>query len=160
MRAVLQRVRWGRVRVANRTIGEIGPGLVILLGVGTGDREAHAQHLAKKVAELRIFADADDKMNRSLLEVGASALVVSQFTLYADVKKGRRPFFGGAAAPERARMLVDEFVRALSALNVPVQTGEFGAMMEVELANDGPVTLVLDTEEWMIDAAAARSQSS
>jgi D-tyrosyl-tRNA(Tyr) deacylase len=137
--------------VAGKKLGEIGPGLVVLLGVGQGD-DAHATSLlARKIAELRIFADAEDKMNRSLLEVGGSALVISQFTLHSDVKKGRRPYFGAAAAPEEARPLVDQFVRDLSSHGVAVQTGAFGAMMDVELLNEGPVTLVLDTKDWLPD---------
>ena len=147
MRALLQRVDWARVRVAGEIVGEIEKGLLILLGVGQGDDEATADFVAQKTAELRIFADDADKMNLSLRDVAGGALVVSQFTLYADSKKGRRPFFGSAAAPERASALCDHFVRALQGRGIEVATGRFGAMMEVELQNAGPVTIMLDSAE-------------
>ncbi len=145
MRAVLQRVTRAKVIVDNETVGTIGAGLLVLLGVARGDGPAEARRLAEKTAELRIFADADGKFNRSLLETGGSALVVSQFTLLADVRRGRRPSFAEAAPPDLAAGLVDAFVAALRELGVRVETGRFGAHMLVELENDGPVTIVLDT---------------
>lgn len=144
MRAVLQRVRNGRVSVAGRVIAEIGPGVVILLGVGPQDGEEQAQYLAEKIATLRIFEDEQGKINRSLLEVGGAAIVVSQFTLYADTRKGRRPSFTDAAPPEIARPLVERFADLLRSQGVPTQTGEFGAHMLVEIANDGPVTIWME----------------
>ena len=145
MRAVLQRVRRGRVTVSERTVAEIGPGMVILLGIGPGDGEAQARVLAEKIANLRIFEDEQGKINRSVLDTGGEAIVVSQFTLYADIRKGRRPSFTDAAPPELARSLVERFAQLLASLGVPTQTGEFGAHMQVELFNDGPVTIWLDT---------------
>ena len=145
MRIVLQRVRSGRVSVAGRQIAAIGPGLVLLLGIAPTDGEAQARLLAEKVANLRIFADEQGKMNRSVLEVGGEALVVSQFTLYADARKGRRPSFTDAAPPELADPLVTRFAELLAAQGVPTRTGEFGADMLVEIANDGPVTIILET---------------
>jgi D-tyrosyl-tRNA(Tyr) deacylase len=144
MRTVIQRVRNGRVSVAGTTIAEIGAGLVILLGVGPQDGEEQARYLAEKIANLRIFEDEEGKMNRSLLEVGGQAILVSQFTLYADVRKGRRPSFTDAALPEMARPLVERFAALLNGLGVPTQTGEFGAHMLVEIDNDGPVTILLE----------------
>jgi len=144
MRLVLQRVRSGRVLVAGHAISDIGPGFVILLGVGPGDGEAQARTLCEKIANLRVFEDEQGKMNRSLLEVGGQALVVSQFTLYADTRKGRRPSFTDAALPEIARPLVERFAEMLRELGVPTRTGEFGAHMLVEIANDGPVTIWLE----------------
>ena len=146
MRAVLQRVSRARVRVGEETVGEIGPGLLVLLAVAPTDTPEQARWLADKVVGLRIFADADDKMNRSLLDAGGAALVVSQFTLYGDCRKGRRPSFIGAAPPETAIPLYEAFVEAVRALGVPVATGRFGAMMDVELINDGPVTLIVDSK--------------
>ena len=147
MRAVIQRVRRGRVSVAGRTLGEIGQGLVILLGAGHGDGDAEARWLADKVTNLRIFADAQDKTNLSLLDVDGEALVVSQFTLYADCRKGRRPSFVYAAPPEVAAPLVDVFAARMRENGVrQVGTGEFGAVMLVEIENDGPFTIFLDTE--------------
>lgn len=146
MRAVVQRVAHGRVSVAGRISAEIGSGLVILLGIGPADSARQVQALAEKIAYLRIFEDEQGKMNRSVLDVGGQAVVVSQFTLYADTRRGRRPSFTGAALPEVARPLVDDFARALRDLGVPAQTGEFGAHMLVELANDGPVTIWLEME--------------
>ncbi|MGD9047471.1 MAG: D-aminoacyl-tRNA deacylase [Anaerolineae bacterium] len=147
MRAVIQRVREGRVSVEDQTIGQIGHGLVILLGAGHGDGEAEADRLADKIANLRIFADAEGKTNLSLLDVGGGALVISQFTLYADCRKGRRPSFVQAAPPDAAAPLVDYFARRLRQAGVGcVETGEFGAMMLVEIQNDGPFTIVLDTD--------------
>ncbi len=144
MRVVVQRVRSGRVSVEGRVIAEIGPGVVILLGVGPQDGEEQARYLVEKIANLRIFEDEQGKINRSLLEVGGAAIVVSQFTLYADTRKGRRPSFTDAAPPEIARPLVERFAELLRAQGVPTQTGEFGAHMLVEIANDGPVTIWME----------------
>ena len=147
MRAVLQRVSRARVLVEGRATGEIGAGLVVLLGVGQGDTSAAAAYLAEKTAQLRIFDDAQGKMNISLLESGGAALVVSQFTLYGDVSRGRRPGFDRAAPPAEAKLLYEEYVRCLRATGVRVETGVFQAHMEVELVNDGPVTILLDSEK-------------
>lgn len=144
MRLVLQRVKSGKVSVEGRTIAEIGAGLVILLGVAPADGEPQARSLAEKVANLRIFEDEQGKMNLSILDVKGSAIVVSQFTLYADARKGRRPSFTGAALPETAKPLVEQFIEFLKAQGVPAQPGEFGAHMLVEIANDGPVTILLE----------------
>ncbi len=144
MRLVLQRVSRGRVLVDEKTVAEIGPGLVILLGIAPEDGEEQARWLVDKVANLRIFGDETGKFNRSLLETGGSAIVVSQFTLYADARKGRRPSFTGAALPEIARPLVERFAVLLRERGVPTQTGEFGAHMLVEIDNDGPVTIQLE----------------
>ena len=146
MRAVVQRVAWARVRVGDEIVGEIGPGLLVLVGVAQGDTPAEAESLAKKIVELRIFEDEARKMNRSLLDTGGAALVVSQFTLLADCRKGRRPFFGAAEEPGRATELCDHFAGAVALHGVKVAGGRFGAMMQVELCNDGPVTIPLDTE--------------
>ena len=131
--------------MAGAVVGSIGDGLVVLLGVGPDDTDATADDLARRTAELRIFRDAEGRTNRSLLETGGSALVVSQFTLYADTRRGRRPGFTGAAPPELAERLWRRFAGALGSLGVTVATGEFGAEMEVELVNDGPFTLWLDS---------------
>lgn len=144
MRIVLQRVRHAKVSVNDQTIAEIGPGVVLLVGIGPSDGEEQAQYLAAKIANLRIFEDQDGKINRSLLDVGGEAIVVSQFTLYADTSKGRRPSFTDAAAPQIAQPLVEQFAALLSEQGVPTQTGEFGAHMLVEIANDGPVTIYLE----------------
>ena len=144
MRLVLQRVSRGSVTVAGERVAEIGPGLVILVGVGPADGPAAADWLAEKTANLRIFEDEAGKLNRSVLEAGGSALVVSQFTLYADAQKGRRPSFIGAAPPEQAEPLVARYAEALRALGVPVQAGVFRANMQVEIHNDGPVTILLE----------------
>jgi D-tyrosyl-tRNA(Tyr) deacylase len=144
MRLVLQRVKYGRVSLVERTIAEIGTGVVILLGIGPGDDEAQARTLVEKIVNLRIFADEQGKMNRSLLDVAGQALVVSQFTLYADTRKGRRPSFTDAAMPDVACPLVERFAEILRERGVPTQTGEFGAHMLVEIANDGPVTIWLE----------------
>lgn len=144
MRTVIQRVARAKVVVDNRVISEIGLGLVILLGVGPQDSESQARFLAEKIANLRIFEDAQEKMNLSLLDVQGQAIVVSQFTLYADARKGRRPSFTDAAPPDIARPLVDRFVDLLREQGVPTQTGEFGAHMQVDLTNDGPVTIWLE----------------
>jgi len=148
MRAVIQRVRAGRVFVEGATIGEIGPGFVILLGAGHGDGQAEAERLADKVANLRIFADAEGKTNLSALDVGGEALVISQFTLYADCRKGRRPSFIDAALPDVAAPLVDHFAGRLRQAGIRrVETGEFGAVMLAEIHNDGPFTIFLDTDD-------------
>ena len=147
MRAVLQRVSHARVLVDGRITGEIAAGLVILLGVGQGDTPEDAAYLAEKTAHLRIFDDDQGKMNRSLLDVGGAALVVSQFTLYGDARGQRRPSFIRAAPPEEGKRLYEEYVRGLRALGVRVETGVFQARMFVELSNDGPVTLLLDSEK-------------
>lgn len=144
MRAVIQRVARGRVTVEGQTLAESGPGMVILLGIGPGDTEEKAAAMAKKIALLRIFEDEQGKINKSILDVGGAAIVVSQFTLYADTRKGNRPSFVDAAPPELARPLVDRFAELLREQGVPVQTGEFGAHMLVEILNDGPVTIWLE----------------
>jgi D-aminoacyl-tRNA deacylase len=146
MRALLQRVSRAEVRVNDESIGSIGPGLVVLLGVGPGDDVEVAEALARKVAELRIFADEDGRTNRSLLDVAGEALVVSQFTLFADTRRGRRPGFTGAALPEVAIPLYERFAGALEGLGLSVARGRFGAEMAVELVNDGPFTIWLDTD--------------
>jgi D-aminoacyl-tRNA deacylase len=147
MRAVVQRVTRAQVTVADQIIGQIGGGLVILLGVEQGDGEPDAQQLADKIIQLRIFDDADGKMNLSLTDVRGSMLVVSQFTLLGDCRKGRRPSFIQAAAPELAEQLYETFVAAVGAQGIPVATGKFRATMQVELVNDGPVTLLLDSKK-------------
>lgn len=145
MRALLQRVQKARVVVQQQTVGEINKGLLVFLGVGKGDSEATCAAMAKKVVELRIFSDTNDKMNLALGDVQGGCLVVSQFTLYADTTRGRRPFFGEAEAPERAAALCDVFVTEVQKLGISVATGRFGADMQVELVNDGPVTIWLDS---------------
>ena len=147
MRALLQRVTKGRVTIEDRLKGEIGYGLAILLGVGSNDAEPEVELLANKVANLRIFSDAEGKFNLSALDVKAEMLVVSQFTLYADCRKGRRPSFTGAARPEIASPLCDIFVKKLRAMGFKVETGEFQADMLVEIHNSGPVTIWLDTDD-------------
>lgn len=145
MRALIQRVARGSVTVDERRLAEIGPGLVILLGIGHADGEDQARALVEKIANLRIFEDDQGKMNRSILETHGEAIVVSQFTLYADTRRGRRPSFTDAALPEAARPLVGRFAELLIQAGVPTQTGEFAAMMQVELVNDGPVTIWLES---------------
>ena len=140
----MQRVAEARVVVDGKVVGEIGPGLCVLLGVARADDEAAAQRLAEKVARLRIFENAEGKFDRSVLDAGGSALVVSNFTLIADTAKGNRPSFSEAASPEKGDGLYEAFCSALRALGAPVETGTFGARMRVELTNDGPVTVVLD----------------
>ena len=147
MRAVLQRVSSARVEVDGQVTGEIGPGLCILLGIHQTDTTEQVDWMASKIAQLRIFEDEEGKMNRSLLEVGGSALVVSQFTLYADCRKGRRPSFIEAAPPAIAVPLYEDFCMRLSLEGMKVEKGIFGAKMEVTLANAGPVTIVLETPE-------------
>lgn len=144
MRAVIQRVTQGKVRVGDEIVGEVSRGFVVLLGVHVGDSDAQAIALADKVAHLRIFGDDEGKLNRSILDVGGAVLSVSQFTLYGNTEKGRRPSFIDAAPPERAEALYQVFNDRLRALGVPVSTGRFRAMMTVEIHNDGPVTLLLD----------------
>jgi len=144
MRAVVQRVSKASVSVDGEVVGSIGRGLVVLIGVTQGDGEAEARFLAGKVANLRIFADDEGKFNRSAVDVNGEALVVSQFTLYADARKGRRPSFVRAAPPELAEPLIARFVSLLEENNLHVETGVFGAMMMVELHNDGPVTIILE----------------
>lgn len=146
MRAVVQRVSEASVTVGGEVVGRIGWGLLILLGVGQGDGPADAELLATKAANLRIFADGEGRFNRSLLDVGGEALVVSQFTLYADTRRGRRPSFTDAAPPEVASPLVEAFAEQLRRLGVTVASGQFGAHMQVALVNDGPVTILLDSE--------------
>ena len=147
MRAVIQRVTSARVRVGERVTGSIERGLLVLLGIGRGDTLTDVQYLAGKIRDLRVFeSDAGKPMDRSVVEVGGAVLVVSQFTLYGDVRKGRRPSFDEAAPPAEARDLYEALVRELRAAQVPVSTGEFQAMMHVELVNDGPVTVLVDSK--------------
>jgi D-tyrosyl-tRNA(Tyr) deacylase len=145
VRALVQRVRSARVTVAGDVVGEVGAGLCVLLGVAATDTPADAERLARRVASLRVFENEDGKFDRSLLDVGGSALVVSQFTLIADTAKGNRPSFSHAARPELAEPLYERFVERLVAEGVQVAGGRFGARMLVEIANDGPVTIVIDT---------------
>lgn len=145
MRVVVQRVSRARVRVGGETVGEIGSGLLLLVGVGRGDDERDATWMAEKVSGLRIFENEPGKMNLSVVEVGGGILSVSQFTLYGDCRKGRRPSFVDAAPPDAARELYETFNDLLRAKGLKVETGVFGAMMEVELVNDGPVTLIVDS---------------
>src|SRR5947209_14261199 len=147
MRALLQRVSRASVTVDGQVVGHIGRGFLVLLGVGQGDGEAQVKTLVDKIVYLRVFEDDEGKMNRSLLDVGGQALVVSQFTLYADVRKGRRPSFTDAAPPAVAEPLVERFNAALAGYGLKVEEGVFGAYMEVELLNNGPVTIWLDSEE-------------
>ncbi len=148
MRLVLQRVSRASVSISGETVGSIGHGLLVLIGVREADDEAEARRLAAKTAELRIFPDEAGRFNRSLLECGYEALVVSQFTLYGDVRKGRRPSFNDDAGPEIAEPLIEAYAAALQAHGVSVARGRFGAYMEVELVNDGPVTLILDSSDF------------
>jgi len=145
MRAVVQRVSRAKVTVNGWTAGEIGRGLLVLLGVGQEDTEADAAYLSEKVVGLRIFEDEDGKMNRSVRDVGGSVLVVSQFTLYGDVRRGKRPSFDEAAPPEAARRLYELFVQKIQAAGLRCETGRFQDMMQVELVNEGPVTILLDS---------------
>lgn len=145
MRVLLQRVSSARVTVNENTIGAIGPGLLVFLGVARGDTKEDADYLLEKLLRLRIFRDDADKMNRNVQEAGGALLIVSQFTLYGDCRKGRRPSFDDAATPADARALYDYFVAAARRSPVPAQCGEFQAMMEVHLVNDGPVTLMIDS---------------
>ena len=145
MRAVVQRVSRAQVTVNGEIVGKIGLGLLVLLGVGRDDGEADATYLAEKIAGLRVFEDAQGKMNRSVQEVGGSVLAVSQFTLYGDVRRGKRPSFDAAAPPEKARQLYEFFVEQIRAAGLPCETGRFQEMMKVELVNEGPVTILLDS---------------
>jgi len=147
MRAVVQRVSRARVDVSGKTVGEIGRGLLVFLGVGHGDSEKDAEFLANKIVHLRIFSDEQGLMNRSVIEVEGHVLVVSQFTLWGDCQKGRRPSFTRAAPPDRARALYEDFVRHIRGKGLAVATGEFQEMMDVHLVNDGPVTMLIDTEK-------------
>lgn len=147
MRIVLQRVASARVDVNAHTVGSIGPGILALIGVSRGDSQEDADYLLDKMLHLRIFPDEERKMNRSIVDCGGSLLLVSQFTLYADCRKGRRPSFDGAAPPEQAQALYEYFVAAARRGPVPVQTGVFQAMMEIHLVNDGPVTILLDSAD-------------
>ncbi|GIW93135.1 MAG: D-aminoacyl-tRNA deacylase [Pirellulaceae bacterium] len=147
MRAVVQRVREASVTVGGRIVGQIGHGLVVLLGVASDDTQDDAQFLARKIVELRIFEDEQGKMNRSLLDCQGQMLVVSQFTLLADCRKGRRPSFVAAAPPEQAQALYENFVEAVRSLGIQAATGEFRAMMDVALVNYGPVTILLDSHQ-------------
>jgi len=147
MRAVVQRVKRARVDVGEQLSGKIGLGLLVLLGVGAGDDESDAVYLVDKIAGLRIFEDGGGKMNLAVGEVGGGVLVVSQFTLYGDVRKGRRPSFDGAAPPDEANRLYEYFCELLRAKGLPVETGVFQAMMDVELVNQGPVTILLDSRK-------------
>lgn len=144
MRAVIQRVRQAKVTVSGETTGQIGMGWLVLLGVAPGDTAREVEWLAEKIANLRAFEDDAGKMNLSVMDVGGSVLVVSQFTLYGDCLKGRRPGFTAAASPDVAEPLYESFINALKALGAPVGAGRFGADMQVELVNDGPVTFVID----------------
>ena len=147
MRAVVQRVSRAQVRIGDEVAGNIGPGLLVLLGVSNQDTSADADYLAEKIVGLRIFEDAQGKMNLGLREAGGSVLVVSQFTLYGDVRRGKRPSFDAAAPPEKARTLYEYFVERIRAAGLRCETGRFQEMMQVELVNDGPVTILLDSSK-------------
>ncbi len=147
MRLVIQRVKWARVEVTNEVVGAIDTGLLVLVGATHDDSERDADLLAERTVHLRIFQDEQDKMNLSLLDVGGSVLAVSQFTLYADTRRGRRPAFTDAMEPQRAQQLFEHYKAALSRLGVPVASGVFGARMDVSLCNEGPVTIILNSEE-------------
>ncbi|RKU36063.1 D-tyrosyl-tRNA(Tyr) deacylase [Candidatus Poribacteria bacterium] len=147
MRAVIQRVKAASVKVEGKLVSEIGAGVLIFLGVAHEDSETEIAYIANKVANLRIFEDEEGKMNRSLLDTGGAALVVSQFTLYGDCRKGRRPSFIKAARPELANALYEQFITALEQQGIPTQGGTFQAMMDVALINDGPVTILLDSDK-------------
>ncbi len=147
MRALLQRVSRASVTVDEQVVGQIGQGLLVLLGVGQDDSEVQVKTLADKIAHLRIFGDDEGKMNRSLLDIGGEVLVISQFTLYANARRGRRPSFTDAAPPALAEPLVERFKDALASFGLPVASGVFGAYMTIDLRNEGPVTVLLDSEE-------------
>jgi D-aminoacyl-tRNA deacylase len=147
MRAVVQRVTTASVDVDGKTVGKIDDGLMVLLGVASDDQQSDVDYIADKTMNLRVFQDEEGKMNRSLLEIGGAMLVVSQFTLYGDVRRGRRPSFADAAAPEMANRLYEDFVRRVGSQGVKVETGIFQAMMKVSLVNDGPVTILLDSRK-------------
>jgi len=146
MRAVIQRVSRAAVRVDSKTVGEIGRGLVVLLGIGDGDNQEASDYLVEKIASMRIFPDSGGKMNLSVKDIPAAVLVISQFTLFGDLRRGRRPSFTDAARPEQAEPLYEYFLKALRRHGLKVESGVFGAMMEVALVNDGPVTILLDSE--------------
>jgi len=145
MRAVIQRVSRAKVMVNGETTGEIGKGLLVLLGVGTGDTDADADYLAEKIVGLRIFEDQDGKMNLSVADTAGAVLIVSQFTLYGDVRRGKRPSFDAAAPPQQARQLYEYFIEKIRAAGLTCETGRFQEMMQVELVNEGPVTILLDS---------------
>jgi D-tyrosyl-tRNA(Tyr) deacylase len=145
VRIVLQRVSQASVKVGGQTVGQIGPGLVLLVGIGHGDGEAQIRYLADKCIYLRVFEDQDGKMNRSVLDIAGEILAISQFTLYGDVRKGRRPSFIGAAPPEEAKLMYEKLVAFLRESGLKVETGRFGAHMSVEIHNDGPVTIILES---------------
>ena len=147
MRAVVQRVKQAKVEVEGRVVGQIGAGLLVLVGVAKSDTRGDADYMADKLTGLRIFPDEAGKMNRDIVEAGGGLLVVSQFTIYADVRKGRRPGFDRAADPQLARLLYDYLVQALRQRGIPVETGTFQALMAVHLVNDGPVTIIVDSEK-------------
>ena len=147
MRAVIQRVSRAKVTVGGEVVGEIGPGLLVLLGVGSGDTRADADYLAEKTIGLRIFEDRDGRMNLSLADTGGALLVVSQFTLYGDVRRGKRPSFDGAAPPQEAKDLYEYFVEKIRVAGLRCETGRFQEMMQVELVNEGPVTILLDSSK-------------
>ncbi len=147
MRAVVQRVSRASVRVDDEIVGQIEKGLLVLLGVAQDDTEADADYLADKIVGMRVFEDADEKMNVTVTEIGGAVLAVSQFTLYGDMRRGKRPSFDAAARPEQARRLYHYFVEKIRAAGVPCETGKFQAMMEVELVNDGPVTILIDSRK-------------
>ncbi|MBQ3426326.1 MAG: D-tyrosyl-tRNA(Tyr) deacylase [Clostridia bacterium] len=147
MRAVVQRVTRASVKVDGETVGEIGNGLLIFLGVGEGDTETDMKYIADKAIGLRIFSDSEDKMNLSVTDVGGSVLVISQFTLYGDCRKGRRPSFAASMEPQGANALYERFKEYIAESGIDVKSGEFGADMKVELLNDGPVTLLLDSSK-------------
>ena len=148
MKALIQRVKSAQVRVDSEIIGEIGVGWLVLLGVARGDSGAETMKLVDKITGLRLFPDAEGRFNLSVLDVSGSILVVSQFTLYADCSRGRRPSFTDAAEPEKANQLYEQFIGELRMKNLPVATGRFGADMEISLVNDGPVTILLDSATW------------
>ncbi len=147
MRAVIQRVRRAAVRVDREVVGEIGPGLLVLLGVAEDDTESDVAYLADKITGLRVFEDDDGKMNRAIAEIGGAVLAVSQFTLFGDVRRGKRPSFDAAARPELARRLYESFVTQVRAAGLRCETGRFQEMMDVELVNNGPVTILLDSRK-------------
>lgn len=148
MKAVLQRVKQSSVQVDSKVVGKIGVGILVLLGVGKDDTPKDAEFLAQKTAQLRIFEDNEGKMNLSVLDAGGAVLVVSQFTIYGDCRKGRRPSFDGAAEPKKAEELYNYYVEQLRGLGLKVETGQFKAMMDVALVNDGPVTLIIESPDF------------
>lgn len=147
MRAIIQRVSQANVKIKGKLVGEIGEGLLVLLGVGKEDTEEDIEYLIKKILNLRIFGDEKGKMNVSLLDIEGELLIVSQFTLYGDVRKGRRPSFTDSASPDKAKKMYEQFIKKCIEQNIDVETGEFGAEMDVSLINDGPVTILLDSKK-------------